>query len=230
MQSCTPKDTICGIKKTKLRCNSFVASFFVKQNALSVLLRNPPLPEWEAFARLFINTLRQGGDPDIDTDLDADEHNGPYVIDIPNRQWWKFSLKYRGNQGNFVAKGGKLGIKGRNFASNIQSMERKIEKLHRRTRFGYCTIPFAHKVYRTSGGKCVLCVQIDSTQRFELPTTAVGQKFVQRGVQSAWEKLGGKVHPWWRKHKTQVQREIDSEKSLFFVIFDVVLYHYITPF
>lgn len=146
MQSCTPKDTICGIKKTKLRCNSFVASFF-------------------------------------------------------------------------VAKGGKLGIKGRNFASNIQSLERKIEKLHRRTRFGHCTIPFAHKVYRTSGGKRVLCVQIDSTQRFELPTTAVGQKFVQRGVQGAWGKLGGKVHPWWRKHKKKIQREIDSEKSLFFCDF-----------
>jgi len=39
----------------------FCCIFFVKQNALSVLLRNPPLPEWEAFARLFINTLRQGG-------------------------------------------------------------------------------------------------------------------------------------------------------------------------
>ena len=144
MQSCTPKDTICGIKKTKLRCNSFVASFF-------------------------------------------------------------------------VAKGGKLGIKGRNFASNIQSLERKIEKLHRRTRFGHCTIPFAHKVYRTSGGKCVLCVQIDSTQRFELPTTAVGQKFVQTGMQGTWGKLGGKVHPRWRKHKKKIQREIDSEKSLFFL-------------
>ena len=101
-------------------------------------------------------------------------------------------------------------------------MERKIEKLHRRTRFGHCTIPFAHKVYRTSGGKCVLCVQIDSTQRFELPTTAVGQKFVQRGVQGAWGKLGGKVHPRWRKHKTQIQREIDSEKSLFFCFYDAV--------
>ena len=144
----------------------------------------------------------QCGSLDIDTDLDVDEHNGPYVIDIPNLQWWKFSLKYKGNQGNFVAKGGRLGIKGRNFASNIQSLERKIEKLHRRTCFGHCTIPFAHKVHCTSGGKCVLCVQIDGTQRLELPTTAVGQRFVQRGMQGAWGKLGGKVHPWWRKHKT----------------------------
>ena len=117
---------------------------------------------------------------------------------------------------NFVAKGGKLGIKGRNFASTIQA-ERKIEKLHRRTCFRHCSIPFAHKVHSTPSGKCVLCVQIDSAQRLELPTTAVGQRFVQTGVQSAWGKLGGKIHPRWRKHKKKIQREIDSEKSLFFV-------------
>ena len=118
---------------------------------------------------------------------------------------------------NFVAKWKKCGIKGRNSASTIQA-ERKIEKLHRRTCFRHCSIPFAYKVHRAPSGKRVLCVQIDSAQRLELPTTAAGQRFVQTGVQSAWGKLGGKIHPWRRKHQKKIQREIDSEKSLFFVL------------
>ena len=94
----------------------------------------------------------------------------------------------------------KCSIKPRNFAFNIQKCGVGFEKLYRRTRFRNCTLPFAHKMHRASSGKCVLCFQIDSTQRFELAPTIDRREVVSRSYQSAWRKLGAKVHSWRRKH------------------------------